>query len=99
PSSLSALSLHDALPSSIVKQELAEPGPFHPLQKLFWNNLVGIHVGPVQRYHFPAVFGESFHRNPSLVGSNYVALRAYQRSDLIRSEEHTSELQSREHLV
>ena len=35
--------------SPVEKGKLTEPGPFDPLQKLLGNDLVGIHVRPVER--------------------------------------------------
>src|ERR1700693_1353078 len=45
----------------IVKQKLSKPGPLDPLQKLLRNDLVGVHIDPVQWRHTPAMYGEWFH--------------------------------------
>src|SRR5271168_4082929 len=45
----------------VVKQELAKAGTFNPLQKLLGNDLVGVHVHPVQRSHATAMCAKWFH--------------------------------------
>ena len=39
------------LPPPVKKQAFTEAGPFDRLEKLFWNNLIGIDIDPVQWCH------------------------------------------------
>src|SRR5580704_17482102 len=46
----------------VIKHELAKPRAFDTLQKLFWDDLVGVHINPVQRRHAPLMHCERLHR-------------------------------------
>src|SRR5580658_1535484 len=68
----------------VVKQKLAEPRALNPLQKLLGNNLIGIHINPIQRRHTPPMHGEWFHCVILKVcSSNTLSFRAESRNLLL----------------
>ncbi len=53
----------------IIKKKLPKPGPLNPLQKLFRNNLIGIHIHPIQRRHHSGMFSKSLHKPARSAGA------------------------------